>query len=63
MLYGIQVRQSVRLTEIGRALQEPISLKKTEYRLRRQLRRKAYGNFSPKRSAGWRQPASTISRC
>jgi len=39
MLYGIQARQSVRLTEIGRALQEPISLKKTEYRLCRQLRR------------------------
>jgi len=27
MLYGIQARQSVQLTEIGRALQEPISLK------------------------------------
>ena len=39
MLYGIQARQSVRLTEIGRALEEPISLKKTEYRLCRQLRR------------------------
>ena len=39
MLYGIQARQSVRLTEIGRALQEPISLKRTEYRLCRQLRR------------------------
>ena len=31
MLYGIQARQSVRLTEIGRALEEPISLKKMEY--------------------------------
>lgn len=40
MLYGIQARQSVRLTEIGRALQESIPLKKTEYRLCRQLRRK-----------------------
>jgi hypothetical protein len=39
MLYGIQARQSVRLTEIGRALHEPISLKKAEYRLCRQLRR------------------------
>ena len=39
VLYGIQARQSVRLTEIGRALQESISLKKTEYRLCRQLRR------------------------
>jgi transposase InsO family protein len=28
MLYGIQARQSVRLTEIGRALQEPICLKR-----------------------------------
>jgi Transposase DDE domain len=39
MLYGLQARQSVRLTEIGRALQESISLKKTEGRLCRQLRR------------------------
>jgi len=39
MLYGIQARQSVRLTEIGRSLQERVSLKKTEYRLCRQLRR------------------------
>lgn len=39
MLYGLQARQSVRLTEIGRALDEPLSLKKTEYRLCRQLRR------------------------
>jgi hypothetical protein len=39
MLYGIQARQSVRLTEIGRALQERVSLKKTEYPLCRQLRR------------------------
>lgn len=39
MLYGLQARQSVRLTEIGRALGEPLSLKKTEYRLCRQLRR------------------------
>jgi hypothetical protein len=40
MLYGIQARQSVRLTEIGRALQERVSLKKTGYRLCRQLRRR-----------------------
>ena len=33
MLYGIQARQCVRLTEIGRSLQEHVSLKKTEYRL------------------------------
>jgi len=39
MLYGIQARQSVRLTEIGRALGEKISLRKTEYRLCRQLQR------------------------
>lgn len=39
MLYGLQARQSVRLTEIGRALGEPLSLKKTEDRLCRQLRR------------------------
>ena len=36
MVYGIQARQSVRLTEIGRALEEKIALRKTEYRLCRQ---------------------------
>jgi hypothetical protein len=39
MIYGIQARQSVRLTEIGRALEEKIALRKTEYRLCRQLER------------------------
>jgi hypothetical protein len=39
MIYGIQARQSVRLTEIGRALEEKITLRKTEYRLCRQLER------------------------
>ena len=39
MIYGIQARQSVRLTEIGRALEERIPLRKTQYRLRRQLQR------------------------
>ena len=40
MIYGIQARQSVRLTEIGRAMEERIPLRKTEYRLCRQLKRK-----------------------
>ena len=39
MLYGIQARQSERLTEIGRALEERIPLRKTQYRLCRQLQR------------------------
>jgi hypothetical protein len=39
VIYGIQARQSVRLTEIGRALEEKIALRKTEYRLCRQLER------------------------
>ena len=38
-LYGIQARQSVLLSEIGRALNEPISLKKTETRLSNELGR------------------------
>ena len=38
-IYGIQARQSVHLTEIARALGEKISLKKTQYRLSRQLGR------------------------
>lgn len=39
MVYGIQASQSVMLTEIGRALDEPISLHKTEDRLSRNLQR------------------------
>jgi hypothetical protein len=39
MIYGIQARQSVRLTEVGRSLEERIPLRKTQYRLCRQLRR------------------------
>jgi len=38
-LYGIAARQSVRLSEIGRALAEPIALAKTETRLSRNLGR------------------------
>jgi hypothetical protein len=37
MIFGIQARGSVRLTEVGRALGERISLKKTEERLSRRL--------------------------
>jgi hypothetical protein len=40
MLFGIQARGSVRLTEVGRALGEKIKLKKTEERLSRQLGRR-----------------------
>ena len=38
-VYGIQARQSVRLTEIARSLEERIPLRKTQYRLSRQLGR------------------------
>jgi len=37
MIYGLQARQSVRLTEVSRALAEPIKVKKTVSRLSRQL--------------------------
>lgn len=37
MIYGLQARGSVLLTEVGRALDEPISLKKTEERLSNNL--------------------------
>jgi hypothetical protein len=40
MIYGIQARQSVHLTEIGRSLGESIPLIKTENRLSRNLARK-----------------------
>jgi len=40
VVYGIQARQSVRLTEIARSLEERIPLRKTQYRLCRQLGRR-----------------------
>jgi len=43
-IYGIQARQSVHLKEIARALGEKISLKKTQYRLSRQLGREDLGS-------------------
>jgi len=43
-LYGIAARQSVRLTEIGRALEESIALAKTETRLSRNLGRPELGD-------------------
>jgi len=43
VIYGIQARQSVHLTEIARALGEKIPLKKTQYRLCRQLGREDLG--------------------
>jgi hypothetical protein len=45
MIFGIQARQSVRLTEIGRALEEKIALRKTEYRLCRQLEREELWDY------------------
>ena len=44
MVYGIQAAQSVVLTEIGRTLEEKISIKKTEERLSRNLQRKEIEN-------------------
>jgi len=40
MIYGIQARQSVRLSEVARSLNEQIKLIKTENRLSRQLSRR-----------------------
>ena len=39
MVYGIQASESVLLTEVGRTLEEDIALRKTEYRLSRNLQR------------------------
>ena len=39
MIYGIQASESVMLTEIGRTLEEPIPLRKTQWRLSRNLQR------------------------
>jgi hypothetical protein len=39
MVYGIQASQSVMLTEIGRTLEERVPLRKTQWRLSRNLRR------------------------
>jgi hypothetical protein len=43
MIYGIQARQSVMLTEVSRSLEEPTTIKKTEERLSRQLARRGLG--------------------
>ena len=43
MVYGIQASQSVVLTKIGRMLEEPVSIKKLEERLSRQLLRRGLG--------------------
>ncbi len=43
MIYGVQARQSVRLTEVSRALAEPIRIKKTVERLSRQLQNPRLG--------------------
>jgi len=43
MVYGIQASQSVVLTKIGRMLEEPVSIKKVEERLSRQLLRRGLG--------------------
>ena len=43
MIYGIQARQSVMLTDIARCLEEPTTMKKTEERLSRQLCREGLG--------------------
>lgn len=43
MAYGITASQSVMLTEIGRTLEEPISLHKTHDRLSRNLQREGLG--------------------
>jgi hypothetical protein len=42
-IYGIQARQSVHLTQIARSLGEKIPMKKTQYRLCRQLGREDLG--------------------
>ena len=43
MVYGIQARQSVLLTEVARTLEEPIAMKKSHERLSRQLGRVGLG--------------------
>lgn len=43
MIYGIQAGQTVVLAEIGRCLEEPVTMKKVEERLSRQLCRKGLG--------------------
>jgi hypothetical protein len=45
MVYGIQARQSLRLTEISRSLGEKVSVKKNVERLSRQLGREGLWRF------------------
>ena len=44
MIYGIQASESVVLTEIGRVLEERIALRKTQWRLSRNLQREGLGD-------------------
>lgn len=44
MVYGIQASESVLLTQIGRSLEEDIALRKTQYRLSRNLMRVELGD-------------------
>jgi hypothetical protein len=62
-IFGIQARQSVRLTEISRSLEEKIALKKTQDRLCRQLNRKSLGErvgYNVLEQAGKRIKADTL---
>lgn len=43
MVYGLQAHQDVKLSQIARALNEPASLKKTEERLSRHLKKEGMG--------------------
>jgi hypothetical protein len=43
MIYGIQARHSVMLTEIARCLEAPTTIKKTEEQMSRQLAREGLG--------------------
>lgn len=60
-IYGIQARQSVHLTEIARALGEKIHLKKTHYRLSRQLGREDLERRI-KLSQSWRRATTGSTR-
>lgn len=63
VIYGIQARQSVRLTEIARSLEERIPIRKTQYRLCRQLGRRGLWVKLVRRLSGmgsWRIKEDTL---
>ena len=63
MLFGIQARQDVKLSNVAGSLEEDIPLIKTEDRLLRNLRRKSWRIISARAWPAWRVGTWKRTRC